>query len=76
MYKEAPEREASEALSREDNAILASNGDLQYHIDLSTRVTVQDEVPQENDKDGTLTCREQVRDPIPVGHSMVQRLLL
>lgn len=55
-------REEFKTLKRGDKAILTPNGDLRYHIDLSTKVTVQDNTIQVDIKDGTPTCHEPVKD--------------
>lgn len=42
VYKQDPEGKKFETLNRENRAILTPVGDVLCHVDLSTKVTVQD----------------------------------
>lgn len=62
MENPAPERKESETFKREDKAEPTPAEDRQYYVKLPTKVTVQEKKPQEDTKNGTPICREQVND--------------
>lgn len=52
---------------------MAFNGDAQYHLNLSTKATVQFTAPEADLKDGTPTCRGQVTGTAHLGTSKAQK---
>lgn len=59
VEKQDPEGEKFETLKREDKVILTLFGDVQYNVNLSTKVHVQDWTPLGDVEHGTRTCCEQ-----------------
>lgn len=50
VYKPALKGEKAETFNREDKAVMTLIGDLLYHIDLSTKVTVQEKCQKETSR--------------------------
>lgn len=49
-------------------------GDVEYHVNLSNKVTVQAKTPQEHITDGIPTCRDQVKGTThkgDIGHQIL-----
>lgn len=62
-----------ETLTRQDKTLLSRNGDVQYHVNLSMKVTAQDKTPHRGKKHSTLTCREQVTGMTDIGNSLARK---
>lgn len=60
IYKQALEREVSETLNGEEQARMTSNEDIQYCVDLSSRIAVHQKTPQEDNEDDNATRYKQV----------------
>lgn len=48
-----PKGEKFETINREDKSLLTPGGDIPYHVDFSTNITVLDKTAQGDMKDGT-----------------------
>lgn len=65
-----------ETLNQVDKAILTINGDLQYHVDHSTKVTVQNKTPQGDFGDGSPTCDERMMGTPYIGDLIARKSLI
>lgn len=71
--KQTLEEEQLETLKREDKAILTPVGEVQYDVNLSTKVTVKDQTRRGDIKDSAQTCHEQVTGTNHIGNSMDEK---